>query len=84
MGALTEQKRDDLKALLEDHTKVTDALFNLPKSVFVVSISVTDEENDDFTEVTVTKAIAKKALLEHLAWVNGKLEKFGITVKLKE
>ena len=81
MEKLNEKKRDDLKALLEDHQKVVDALFNLDKSQFVVTLSVSDEKNDDFTEVELHKSVAKKALTEHKNWVDSELKKLGVEIK---
>ena len=81
MEQLNEQKRDDLKALLEDHQKVVDALFNLDKSQFVVTLTVSDQKNNDFTEVELHKSVAKKALAEHKNWVNTELKKLGVEIK---
>lgn len=77
---LTHQKRDDLKSLLDEHTKVTDALFNHAKTSFVTRITVTDEKNDDFTEVDIHHSTAKTALQAHKDWVEGELKKMGIEV----
>lgn len=76
---LTHQKRDDLKSLLEEHTKVTDALFNYAKSSFLTRIMVTDEA-DDFTEVDIHHSTAKTALLAHKAWVEAELKKIGVEI----
>ena len=80
MNKLSEEKRDDLKALLEDHQKVTDALFNIEKSSFVPLLTVIDEKANDSTEVILTVAGAKIALRAHQEWVEMKLKKFGIEI----
>jgi uncharacterized membrane protein len=77
---LTKSKRDDLRSLLEDHQKVTDALFNHAKAAFVTTILVLDEKNDDSTEVAVHASVAKKALIAHRDWVNEELKKFGVEI----
>ena len=78
---LTEAKRDDLKSLLEDHQKVTDALFNLPKRHFVVAITLNDEEYEDFTEVILPQSIARQTLKEAKAWVDNELKKLGVDIR---
>jgi hypothetical protein len=80
---LTQKKRDDLKSLLEDHQKVTDALFNHAKSAFVTSIVVNDEKNSDFTEVEIHASTAKIALLAHKEWVDKELKKLGVEIEAK-
>lgn len=77
---LTQQKRDDLRDLLEQHQRVTDALFNHSKSAFVTTITVNDEKNSDFTEVEIHASTAKTALMAHKDWVEKELGKLGIAV----
>lgn len=77
---LIHQKRDDLKSLLEQHQKVTDALFNHAKSAFVTILTMNDEKNNDFTEVELHASTAKAALQTHKDWVEAQLNKLGISV----
>jgi hypothetical protein len=75
-----EQKRDDLRSLLESHQKVCDALFNIEKTHFVIAISVTDEKNDDITEVELHHSVAKPALEAHKEWIDAELKKLGVEI----
>ena len=77
---LTHQKRDDLRSLLEQHQKVSDALFNHSKSAFVTTITVNDEKNSDFTEVEIHASTAKTALQAHKEWIEKELGKLDIIV----
>ena len=78
MTKLTEKKRDDAKSLLEDHQKVTDALFNLGKSGFNCMAFVNNEDDNDSTEVDLTHAIAKRALTDQKKWIEEQLAKLEI------
>jgi hypothetical protein len=76
---LTEKKRDDAKALLEDHQAVTDAIFNLKKAAWFANMSVANNE-DDFIDVRFNHKIAMKALAEQKAWVEAELAKLEIEI----
>lgn len=80
MTKLTEKKRDDAKALLEEHQQVTDALNNLGKSGFSCSMSVGNDDDNDFTDVPLRYDIAKQCLTAQKKWVEGALAKLEIEV----
>jgi hypothetical protein len=75
---INTKKRDDVKALLSDHQAVTDALVNLSKSGFVTQITVSKDDDSDFTSVDLTHFIAKRALTEQKNWIEAELKKLGI------
>jgi hypothetical protein len=74
---MTEQMRDDLKDLLEQHQATTDALRHAQTAVLFVG----GEGDDDFIEVPLTPANAGRALTEQADWIEKELaDKFGIAV----
>jgi hypothetical protein len=64
--------------LLTDHQAVTDALTNLGKSGFATELSVSKDEDNDFTSVTLRPNIAKHALNEQKTWIEEQLKELGI------
>ncbi len=80
MTQLNEKKRDDLKALLEDHQNLTDAIFNLGKSTFYQAIIVAEEDGGEFTQVDIRHGIAKKVLTEQKKWIDTELKKLGVEI----
>lgn len=78
--ALTPKARDDVKSLLEEHQAVSDALVNHGKSGFDSSLSVGNDDSNDFTTVNLTYIIAKRALTEQKVWIEAELAKRGIAV----
>jgi hypothetical protein len=74
---MTEQMRDELKSLLEQHQATTDALRHAGKAVLFVS----GDSDDDFIEVPLTPANAGRVLTEQTDWIEKELaDKFGISV----
>lgn len=80
MTKLTEKKRDDAKALLEEHQLVSDALLNVGKSGFAIDMFVNKEDDGDSTEVPMQYVIAKRALIEQKAWIEKELAKLDIEI----
>ncbi len=81
MQMLTEKQRDDVKALLEDHQKVTDALFNIGKASWFATMLVANEDDNDSADVGLNHVVAKRALTEQKIWVEAQLKKLGIEIE---
>lgn len=78
---LTTAKRDDAKALLEDHQKVCDALDQVSKASWASVMCLATEKDNDSVEVNFHHTIARKALLEQKEWTEKELAKLGIEIK---
>lgn len=81
MTKLSTKKRDDVRALLEDHQAVTDALMNVSKPSYFANMVVMNEKDNDSTDVRFNYNIAKRALTEQKAWTENELKKLGIEIK---
>ena len=78
MTKLTVKNRDDVKALLEEHQQVTDALLNLGKKNFSSSLSVNNDDDSDYTTVELRYDIAKQCLTAQKKWLEEALAKLEI------
>lgn len=81
MTTLTTKKRDDAKALLEDHQKVSDALDQVDKVTWVSVMCLANEKDNDSVEVSFHHTIARKALKEQKDWTAKELAKLGLEIK---
>jgi len=78
---LTEKQRDDLKSLLEDHQKITDALSMVKRSTFTRVLTIANpESSDEFYEVDLNYNFAKSALIAQRDWTEAELKKLGVAV----
>lgn len=80
MTQLNEKKRDEAKSLLFDHQAITDALLNLGKSGFYTTLTVANEDDNDFSTVELQYAIAKKTFMDQKKWTETQLKKLGIEI----
>lgn len=77
MIKLTAGKRDEAKALLEDHQKVCDALKQVDKATWVTSIFLTHADGTEDLSVECRHTVAKAALVEQKGWIEAELENLG-------
>lgn len=80
MTKLSIKKRDDAKALLEEHQSVCDALEHVSKTTWIASIFLTHLDGKDDVSVELTHGLAKSVLLEQKQWIEAELAKLEIEI----
>lgn len=80
MIILTLKKRDDTKALLEGHQKVSDALAHVRRATWYSTLSVTHDDGNEDVIVELHYQIAERSLKEQKTLIEKELSKIGITM----
>lgn len=78
---LWTKDREDVKSLLEDHQKVTDALERGGRPTWNSVILVMNTDDNEAFEVDLGWQLARAALIAQRDWIEGELIKHGIELK---
>jgi hypothetical protein len=78
---LTPKQRDDVASLLDAHQKVCDAIDYGGRANWYSNFFVSNEQGDEFFEVSLQWSIVKSCLVDQKHWLEAELKKHGIEIR---